>query len=74
MTIFLVEHNENGKWVKRHGFYVVDINDCDLKTDYRFCEVKDKRKEAIVLGTVSEISFPVAYPITLDSGLILNAI
>jgi hypothetical protein len=62
---------EEYKWVKELRFYMRDISNEDLKNDWRFCEVKDKRKQAKFLGTV-ETEFPIKFPLTLYNGKILE--
>ena len=67
-SIFLNEHfkteNPNSKkmWVKSYTFYHLDVKTIDIGKDWRFKEVKNKRKESIYLGEC-EVRFPIKYPI-----------
>ena len=42
----------------------------DLNTDWRFCEVKDKREKAVLLGNVDlkDEDWPISYPLLLKNG------
>ena len=55
---------ENKVWNKSISFYQIDFlnSDIDLKTDWRFCEVKDKRTQSVFLGYYNG-TFPVELPI-----------
>jgi len=64
---------KNYQWVKELNFYVGDLSNEDFKNDYRFKEVKDKRKQIKFLGLV-ETQFPVKYPLKLTNGTILEDI
>lgn len=50
------------------------FKDIDFKTDWRFCAVKDKRSEAILVGDINlvESDWPIKFPITLNNGIIIN--
>ena len=43
----------------------------DFKNDWRFCAVKNKRNEAVILGDVelSDLDFPINSPLILNNGL-----
>ena len=59
--LYFLQGDENG------------FNEIDLKTDWRFCEVKGKRKEAVLIGDVelNESDFPITFPLVLRNGLIV---
>jgi hypothetical protein len=44
----------------------------DLKSDWRFKEVKDKRKQLKLLGTKENLVLPIVYPLVLDDGRVIN--
>jgi hypothetical protein len=80
-TVYEVEHfkfygrdstdKAVNKWVKELNFYAGNITTTDVKKDDRFIALKN-RKEAICRGTVTNIVFPVVYPLITDSGLSLD--
>jgi hypothetical protein len=81
MTINTVFENEKyvynkksatGRWVNELVFYVGDLTDVDLKSDWRFKEVKDKRKQLKLLGTKENLVLPIVYPLVLDDGRVIN--
>jgi hypothetical protein len=43
----------------------------DMKTDWRFMEVKNKRSELKFLGTC-KAEFPIRYPLLLDNGTVVK--
>ena len=47
-SVFLFERKvpegDSVDWVSNYSFYQGDLSDVDLETDWRFCEVKDRRK------------------------------
>jgi len=63
--------NNKYQWVKELNFYIGDLTNEDFKNDYRFKEVKDKRKQVKFLGTV-ETEFPLKFPLKLNNGIILE--
>lgn len=62
-------HEKYRKFVKEIFFYRGNIIPSD--TDWRFKEVKDKRKRLIRLGTAT-CNFPIEYPLILDNGFVIN--
>ena len=63
----------NYQWVKELNFYMGDLSNEDFENDYRFKEVKDKRKQLKFLGLV-ETQFPVKFPLKLINGIIIEDI
>lgn len=70
---YLTEKDGKMQWVTELNFYLGDLQskEIDLKVDWRFCEVKDKRKQAIILG-VCKTSFPIKYPLLLTNGTVIR--
>lgn len=48
----LVVINDKKEWVKENVYYHGDLSNIDLTRDWRFCEVKDKRKQLKFIGLV----------------------
>lgn len=50
--VFQTAHFENGTWVTKLAFYTpnLDLDSIDMTTDWRFCEVPGRRKQAEYLG------------------------
>lgn len=78
ITVTEIEHyhyntkTKIGKWVKSLQFWYADFSNLDFKTDWRFCEVKNKRTQAIFLGLIDDdIKFPIQFPIVLNNGKII---
>ena len=61
----------NKQWYEELFFYMGDCTNIYNKNDWRFCEIKDKRKFAIYIGK-GIIDFPIKFPITLDIGIVLE--
>jgi len=72
-SVFKDTHKQGKKWITQYIFYMNDLSDVDLETDWRFKEVKNKRKLAEFLGTVNT-DFPIEYPLHLNNGIILEKI
>jgi hypothetical protein len=70
-SVYLVEHFFK-TWVKSYAFYVGDLSSVDVKTDWRFSEKNNKRKQAIFLGLSYDLDFPVVYPLTLLNGVTIE--
>ena len=74
-SVFLTEHFiEKEKvffWQKSYAFYLGDLSNIKFSDDWRFKQVKDKRKESVFLG-FGNINFPVLFPIILENGFVLN--
>lgn len=74
-SVFLTEHlvkkDKIKIWVKSHSFYLGNLSKTKLNDDWRFKEVKGKRKEAIFLGLV-HTDFPVKYPLKTECNNIIN--
>ena len=66
--------DNNSQWVTELNFYMGDLQtkNIDWKTDWRFCEVKDKRKQVKMLG-VCKTTFPIKYPLWITNGIIIEA-
>lgn len=64
---YLIIENEKKKWVTELNFYMGKLENIDYKTDCRFCEIKDKRKQIKYLGTC-KTKFPIKYPLLLKNG------
>lgn len=66
------EKSENTKLyfmvVKQEIFKALDV-----KNDWRFCAVKNKRNEAVILGDVelNECEFPIKFPLKLSNGIVI---
>ena len=65
-------NTKTGRWIKSLQFWHGDLSNIDFKTDDRFYEVKDKRKQIVLLGTVKDVKFPVKFPLILDNMIILD--
>lgn len=75
-TVFKVKrYNEEKKiWTEDYDFYMGNMLDWEHrfgKNDWRFCEVKDKRELAVLLGK-GWLRFPIKFPVKLDNGVVLN--
>ncbi len=46
---YLNEFKQEKKWIKEFVFYKISPQQVDLQNDWRFKEVKDKRKQLIPL-------------------------
>jgi len=81
-TVFEVEHlyfigkdtdgKSINKWKKQIVFYFGYLTNVEILSDWRFCEVKEKRKQAICKGIKTNPEFPIVYPLILDDGSILD--
>jgi len=77
-SVFLTEHyitdpkTSHSYWKKGYAIYYDNFTNFPLENDWRFSEVKDKRKLAIFLGTVNNLIFPIKFPLKLNNGLIIN--
>ena len=62
------------EWVKQLAFYSggIDPITLDPTKDWRFCEVKDRRRVAIFKGQITSLTFPVVYPLVLDNSVSLD--
>jgi hypothetical protein len=75
-TVVLNEYKteKDGKllWTKEYCFYNGNLQtqNIDWNSDWRFCEVKDKRKQAKILG-VCKTKFPIKYPLYLTNGIVI---
>lgn len=60
-------------WKRVLKFYKGDLQKKDINwvTDWRFCEVRDKRKQAKMIGTC-RTTFPIKYPLRLTNGTIVE--
>ena len=76
-TAVVKEHkikiNNEECWTRELNFYKGELQTkkIDWASDWRFCEVKDKRKQIYVLG-VCKTTFPVKYPLLLANGNIIK--
>lgn len=43
-------YNKEGEWIKQRVFYFGDWSNADFKNDWRFKEVKEKRKQLVYKG------------------------
>lgn len=59
-------------WVPDISFYMGDLSQQDLKNDWRWCEVKDKRTQAEFIGLCEDPVFPIAFPLVLTNGKIID--
>lgn len=62
----------NNQWITEIIFYLGSENEYkNIKEDWRFCAVKGKRNEAVMLGEVdlTEKNFPIEYPLLLKNGI-----
>ena len=72
--------NKNKKrgWYDEYSFYHLDPSTIDIKTNWRTCEVKDRRKELVLMGTIDvpfeDLKFPIEYPLEMDGGVMLEKI
>lgn len=68
-----IEKDNKLQWVIGLNFYIGDLQtkNIDWKTDWRFCEVKDKRKQAKMLG-LCKTTFPIKYPLWLTNWIIIE--
>lgn len=68
----VVKYKEKKKeWIDEYFFIYGDItNNFDVK-DWRFCEVKNKRKQVTLLGK-GIVNFPVVFPLVLDNKVVLE--
>lgn len=64
-------NEEKKRWFKEYSFYWGDCKHIFEKDDWRFCEVKGKRKLAEYMGK-GWFKFPIKFPAKLDNGIILN--
>ncbi len=70
-TVFEVERFKENKWITEIFFMRNDIRDADIENDWRWCEVKGKRKQAKVLG-IYRAKFPIKFPMLFINGLVIN--
>jgi len=70
-SVFEDTHKKGNKWISEYHFYKGDLSNVDLENDWRFKEIKDKRKQSKFLGTVNT-DFPINYPLHLNNGAILE--
>lgn len=66
--IFEVEIYDINKWKKEFFFYCLSNVLLDLKTDWRFKWVQEKRGKGKLIGTVDNPIFPIQYPIMTNEG------
>ena len=61
------------EWIRELNFQYGDLRkqDIDYETDWRFCEVKDKRKQVEVVG-ITRTKFPIKYPLWLTNGKVIK--
>lgn len=78
-TVFRVEKRDpdTKKWVVELFFMMGEAKSfqaIDFNTDWRFCEVKDKRKNTLLFGDVDleDGDWPIRFPLKLKNGLILE--
>lgn len=71
--IFEIECYDTNRWKKDFFFYCLSNVLLDLKTDWRFRWVQDKRGKGKLLGTVDDPVFPVQYPILTNEGKLINS-
>lgn len=79
-TYLKKEENCNPYYKTELNFYMGDLSGVNLSKDWRFKEVKEiKKKEEIVLryeskylGLVSNLEFPVIYPLKLNTITIIK--
>lgn len=71
---YKIEKDNKSQWVTELNFYMGDLQtkDIDWETDWRFCEVKNRRKQAKMLGVCKTV-FPIKYPLWLTNGTIIEA-
>lgn len=67
---------DNHVWITGLNFMVGNqdyYEKVDFENDWRFCEVKNKRKKSILIGDceLSDSDFPIKFPLTLKNGLIV---
>ena len=64
-------YRTKGKDKKVLYFWEADISTIDFNSNWRFCPANN-RISSKYLGTISDISFPVIFPIALDNGHIIK--
>lgn len=67
----LIECEGVYQWITEFNFYMGDLSNVDTSNDWRFKEIKNKRKMSKFLGVV-ETTFPIQYPLTLNNGIIIS--
>lgn len=65
--------DEHGGWKIELNFYEGDLSEIDYSSDWRFNEVPKRRKESVFLGTITNPTFPIEYPLYLDNGKVLDS-
>lgn len=60
-------------WMPELTFYMGDWSTADFKNDWRFKEVKDKRKELVFMGLCENPEFPIKYPLQLLNGKVIDS-
>jgi hypothetical protein len=75
-SVFEKTYFVNDKWITVLSFYYGDLSNVDLKTDWRFKEVPNKRKQNVFLGLVEltneDNKNPFLFPMTLKNGKVIN--
>ncbi len=72
-SIIQIERNMKGKWEKEYNFWNGDLRHIDLSVDPRFKEVTDKRRNAVLRGTLTnDPVYPIVFPFTTDTGEVIN--
>lgn len=79
-TVFRVKKKdpETKKWVSELFFMMggeKSFEDVNFDVDWRFCEVKDKREKAVLIGeaNLTDQDWPIRYPLKLKNGVELES-
>jgi hypothetical protein len=62
-SVFSIEVKEQLTWTTHTRLFMGDLSNIDLTTDWRFCDVKGKRRNCIFLGFIDNPEFPLKEPI-----------
>ena len=60
---YFIEVKKQLVWKKQTFLYMGDLSNVDMATDWRFHDVKGKRKNCTFLGLINNPEFPLKEPI-----------
>lgn len=69
-----IDNDGNSQWITVLNFYNGDLSNknIDWVNDWRFCEIKKKRKQVKLLGVCKAI-FPIKFPLSLTNNIVIES-